>query len=135
LYPGDDEPVRLDVQRDVFDEIYGQLFEYLLAAYQNKEDRWQALRIIIQAEKLIAEYQDWGLDLLTPLQEVLHQLFRVERRVFIRRALLCREEDRPIYREALRRWDCDADAADDFRAVKAALARGKDLFADLRRWG
>jgi hypothetical protein len=134
-FPGEeDEPIKLDVQRNVFDEIYGQLYRYLLAAYQNREDHWQALRIIIQAEKLIAEYQDWGFDLLNPLQEVLHQLFRAERRIFIRRALLCREQDRPIYKEALKRWD-GPDGADDFRAVVAALDCGASMFADLRRWG
>jgi len=121
------------IQLDVFSEIYEQLFEYLAAAYKNREDRWQAVRIIIQAEKLIAEYLEVGFDLLIPLQEVLHQLFRVERRIFIRRALLCREEDRPIYTEALKRWD-GVDASEDFRAVEAALERGKDMFADLRRW-
>jgi hypothetical protein len=135
LYPGEkDEPVRLDVQRDVFDEIYGQLWDYLNAAYNNRQDRWQAVRIIIQAEKLIAEYLDWGFDLLIPLQQVLHQLFRVERRIFIRRALLCREEDRPIYKEALKKWDVDADAADDFRVVERHLNQGRALFDDLRRW-
>jgi hypothetical protein len=136
LYPWDkDEPVDLDVQRDAFNEIYEQLFRYLTAAYKNREDRWQACRIIIRAEKLIDMYTTEGFDLLQPLADVLHQLFRAERRIFIRRALLCREQDRPIYKEALRRWDCDGDAADDFRAVRAALERGKDMFADLRRWG
>jgi len=134
LYPGEeDEPVRLDVQRDVFDEIYGQLFRYLLAAYQNREDRWQAVRIIIQAEKLVAEYLAEGFDLLIPLQEVLHSLFRVERRIFIRRALHCREEDRPIYKEALKKWE-GMDAMEDFRVVEVALARGANMFEDLRRW-
>jgi hypothetical protein len=136
LYPWDKgQPIDPDIQLSTFDEIYEQLFEYLTAAYKNREDRWQACRIIIQAEKLLDLYIPEGFDLLIPLQEVLHQLFRAERRIFIRRALLCREGDRPIYKEALKRWDCDADAADDFKAVKAALERGRDMFEDLRRWG
>jgi hypothetical protein len=126
-------PIKIDIQKDVFDEIYIQVFDYLQAAYRNREDRWKAVRIIIQAERLVAEYVDFGFYLLNPLAEVLHRLFRAERRVFIRRALLCREEDRPIYKEALKRWD-GVDASDDFRAVERALYEGASMFDDLRRW-
>jgi hypothetical protein len=128
----DTSSIDLDTQRDAFDEILEQLWTYLRAAYKNREDRWQSLRIIIQAEKLVAEYRSAGFNLLLPLAELLHDLFRRERRVFIRRVLLCREADRPLYKEALKRWDCDADAADDFRAVEAALERGQNMFDDLR---
>jgi len=129
----DRSPVDLNIQREAFDEVYEQIFEYLLAAYKNRKDHWQAVRIIIQAERLVAEYMGFGFTLFQPLQEVLHQLFRVERRIFIRRALLCREEYKPTYKEALKRWDVDADAMDDFRAVERALERGGAMFEDLRR--
>ena len=108
----DRSPVDPAIQTDAFNEIFEQLWDYLNAAYRNREDRWQAVRIIIQAEKLVAEYMGFGWNLMQPLADVLHQLFRVERRVFIRRALLCKEENRPLYREALKKWDCDADAAE-----------------------
>lgn len=135
LYPDEaDEPVRLDVQSEVFDEIYQQLWDYLLAAYQNRDDRWQALRIIIQAEKLIAEYTRQGFYLLNPLAEVLNLLFRAERRIFIRRAVLCREAERPIYKEALKRFE-GPDALADFDAVQRHLDEGGPLFDDLRKWG
>jgi hypothetical protein len=136
LYPWDKgKPIDIKIQLNAFDELHEQIFECLTAAYKNREDRWQACRIIIQAEKLLDLYIPEGFDLLIPLQEVLHQLFRAERRIFIRRALLCREQDRPIYNEALKRWDCDADAMDDFRVVERHLSEGRALFADLRRWG
>jgi hypothetical protein len=128
----DTSPVDPDIQRDAFEEIYGQLFQYLDAAYQNREDRWQALRIIIQAEKLVSEYYRQGFTILLPLQEVLHDLFRAERRIFVRRALLCREEDRPLYKEALKKWEGPG-AADDFRIVERALAHSANMFDDLRR--
>jgi hypothetical protein len=131
----DDVPIDPGTQHRTFEEIYWQIYELLFAAYENRDDRWQAVKIIIQAEKLIAQYTDAGFDLLIPLQEVLHQLFRAERRIFIRRALLCREQDRPIYKAALKKWDCDADAAADFRVVERHLSEGRALFADLRRWG
>jgi hypothetical protein len=131
----DTGPADRDAQLDAFEEISGQILEYLSAAYENREDRWQAVRIIIQAERLVAEYLATEFDLLLPLQEVLHRLFRAERRIFIRRALLCREEYRPIYKEALKCWDCDADAAEDFRVVEQHLHEGKRIFDDLRRAG
>jgi hypothetical protein len=129
----DRSPVDPKIQRDAFNQIFEQLWDCLNAAYRNREDRWQAVRIIIQAERLVAEYMEFGWDTFGPLRDVLHDLFRVERRVFIRRALLCREEYRPIYMEALKRWDCDADAADDFRAVERALNESANMFEDLRR--
>jgi hypothetical protein len=131
--PGDRSPVDLDIQLDAFDEVYEQIWDCLNVAYQNREDRWQAVRLIIQAEKLVTEYIGYGWTLMQPLAEVLHRLFRAERRIFIRRALLCREEYRPIYKKALERWDCDADAADDFRVVVRHLDEGRALLDDLRR--
>ena len=122
----DRSPVDPAIQRD-------ELWDCLNAAYRNREDRWQAVKIIIQAERLVAEYMEFGCDSFLPLQEVLHDLFRVERRLFIRRALLCREQDRPTYKEALKKWDCDADAADDFRVVERHLSEGRALFEDLRQ--
>jgi hypothetical protein len=134
LYSWDNgKPIDRDVQRSAFDVIYSQLWDCLNAAYQNREDRWQACRIIINAEKLVSMYTAEGYFLLQPLADVLHDLFRVERRLLIRRALLCREEHRPIYKEALRKWDCDADAADDFRVVERALNESANMFEDLRR--
>jgi hypothetical protein len=91
--------------------------------------------MLVQAEKLVGEYVQGGFDLLMPLQEefrgLLRDLIRVERRVVIRRALLCREEQIPRYIEILKSWE-GPDAAEDYRIVESALRRGADIFADLR---
>jgi hypothetical protein len=92
--------------------------------------------MLIQAERLVGEYVVAGFDRLLPLQEefrsLLRDLIRVERRVVIRRALLCREEKVARWAEALESWE-GPNAAEDFWIVDRALKRGGDIFADLRR--
>jgi hypothetical protein len=134
IFPSDDL-VDPRAQRDAYNEICGRAFGYMFAAVKNK-DPWQAIRLLIQAERLVGEYVVGGFERLIPLQEefrdLLRDLIRVERRVVIRRALLCREKDIPRYTEVLRAWE-GPDATEDFWIVDRALKRGGDIFADLRR--
>jgi hypothetical protein len=132
----EDIPIAPSAQREAFNEISGKAFRYCSEAYHNR-DPWKAIRILINAEKVVGGYVLEGFNLLEPLQEafrsLLRDLIRVERRIVIRRALLCKEDERPQWKEALKAWDFGPDAVADYWAVEKALKRGADIFADLRR--
>jgi hypothetical protein len=135
IFPDDDFPVDPAAQRDAFNEIAGKCFGYCFAAVKCKGGWRRSIRFLIQAEKLAGEYVASGFDRLLPLQEefrsLLRDLIRVERRVVIRRALLCKEDEK--WKEALKAWDWGPDASADFWFVENALRRGADIFSDLRR--
>jgi hypothetical protein len=132
----EDIPIAPSAQREAFNEISGKAFAFCFAAIKAK-DPWRSIRMLVRAEKLVGEYVLGGFDRLLPLQEefrsLLRDLIRVERRLVIRRALLCKEDERPQWKKALKAWDWGPDASADYWAVERALRRGADIFADLRR--
>jgi hypothetical protein len=137
IFPDDDRPVAPAAQLEAFNAIAGQTFELCFAAINCKGGWRRSIRFLINAEKVAGEYVASGFDRLLPLQEefrgLLRDLIRAQRRAVIRRALLCREEEIPEWKEILNGWDFGPDAAEDYWAVERALRRGQDIFADLRR--
>ena len=75
-----------------------------------------------------------ALQIIRQLQTTLNWTFRIERRIYIRRALGCSRQDVPAYKASLELWDGPGPTAtEDFAAATAHLERGADLFEGLRR--
>ena len=75
-----------------------------------------------------------ALQIIRQLQTTLNWTFRIERRIYIRRALGCSRQDVPAYNASLELWDGPGPTAtEDFVAATAHLERGADLFEGLRR--
>jgi len=74
------------------------------------------------------------LQIIRQLQTTLNWAFRIERRIYIRRALGCSRQDVPAYKARLELWDGPGPTAtEDFVAATAHLEQGADLFEGLRR--
>ena len=74
------------------------------------------------------------LQIIRQLQTTLNWTFRIERRIYIRRALGCSRQDVPTYKASLELWDGPGPTAtEDFRAAVVHLEQGADLFEGLRR--
>ena len=74
------------------------------------------------------------LQIIRQLQTTLNWTFRIERRIYIRRALDCSKQDVPKYKASLELWDGPGPTAtEDFAAATAHLEQGADLFEGLRR--
>jgi hypothetical protein len=59
---------------------------------------------------------------------------RIERRIFIRRAITCAKEKQLAYNEQLKHWDGPGRQPDeDWWAVVAHLDEDRDMFAGLRK--
>jgi hypothetical protein len=131
-----DEPPEPAPHRQVFLEITGQLIEYLSEAVKERDHK-RGLRIMVQAERVMGEYTREGFYLLLPMQrdlrDAIYCAFRIARRLFIRKALLCPPEQIPQYQKDLEElgW-CGPDATEDFRAVVRHLDEGTRLLGDLR---
>jgi hypothetical protein len=133
-------PAVPDFQRAAHDEITAQLFDYLEKALQNKDDPWQAIKVIANGERILAIYVNAACDRLEPLRadlaRTLHVAARMARRFFIKKAFSCSNEDYPKYNKWLREfgWSLgDPLVAEDYKAVRAHLDFGKALFADIHR--
>ena len=75
-----------------------------------------------------------ALQIIRQLQTTLNWTFRIERRIYIRRALGCSRQDVPAYKASLELWDGPGPTAtEDFVAATAHLEQGADLFEGLRR--
>jgi hypothetical protein len=139
-----DLPPHPNSHREPFFDVTRQIIELLSAALKERNDVWKPIRIMIQAERLIGEYTSEGFSLLLPieqdLRETLRKAWRIERRIFIKRALSCPPEQIPEYREYLKEewlsaspWGHPGDAVEDFRAVEQHLKEGQALFDDLHK--
>jgi hypothetical protein len=74
------------------------------------------------------------LQIIRQLQTTLNWTFRIERRIYIRRALGCSRQDVPAYKASLELWDGPGPTAtEDFAAATAHLEQGAGLFEGLRR--
>jgi hypothetical protein len=68
------------------------------------------------------------------LQRTLEWMFRIERRIYMRRGLTASSvQEARYYKARLGLWDGGSHAMEDFKAVKAHLDQGADLFVGLRR--
>jgi hypothetical protein len=75
-----------------------------------------------------------ALQIIRQLQTTLNWAFRIERRIYMRRALTCSKQDVPAYKASLELWDGPGPTAtEDFAAATAHLEQGADLFEGLRR--
>jgi hypothetical protein len=75
-----------------------------------------------------------ALQIICQLQTTLNWAFRIERRIYMRRALTCLKQDIPVYKGNLQLWDSPGPSAtEDFVAATAHLEQGADLFEGLRR--
>ena len=75
-----------------------------------------------------------ALQIIRRLHSTLNWAFRIERRIYMRRALTCSKQDVPAYKASLELWDGPGPTAtEDFRAAEAHLEQGADLFDGLRR--
>ena len=75
-----------------------------------------------------------ALQIIRQLQTTLNWAFRIERRIYMRRALTCSKQDIPAYKANLQLWDGPGPTAtEDFLAATAHLDQGADLFEGLRR--
>src|SRR5262249_20791676 len=108
--PGDLSPIPgtllppRQLQREVCEEIVQQLIEHVQGVISKyPDDVWLPFQILARAEKLITSYIEEEFDELVPLQQevrrTLHTRWRMARRKFIRRALMCADDARPLYHE------------------------------------
>jgi hypothetical protein len=112
------------MQHEVYDEIVRQMVEHVQSAIKKYPgDIWLPFEIIARAEKIVASYVDGQFDELVPfrdrMRKVLHTRWRMERRRFIRIALMRPD---PSYEETFKgpvfnenRWGQPGDIAEDFR--------------------
>jgi hypothetical protein len=75
-----------------------------------------------------------ALPTLDQLQTTLEWAFRIERRIYIRRALTASAQDALGYETKLKLWDGPGPTAiEDCKAAERHLDQGEDLFVGLRR--
>jgi hypothetical protein len=75
-----------------------------------------------------------ALQIIRQLQTTLNWAFRIERRIYMRRAPNCQKADVPLFKAGLNQWDGPGPTAtEDFAAATAHLEQGVDLFEGLRR--
>ena len=74
-----------------------------------------------------------ALPIIHQLQTTLNWAFRIERRIYMRRALNCQKADIPLFKAGLNQWDGGPSATEDFVAATAHVEQGADLFEGLRR--
>jgi hypothetical protein len=141
VYPWDEyKPVREDVQAEVLAEIKQQFVDILERALKSKSHPHRIIRILINTEKLLAQYTQERFTELLPFQaEIrldLDRAFKILRRKIIRDALLAPKHDRElleIYRQGLKQLDSrDPEAAEHYQAVRNHLQYGTDIFFNLR---
>jgi len=76
------------------------------------------------------------LQTIRQLQNLLRWMARIERRIYIRKALAASEQDFPNYQQGLGQWDGPGrEATIDCKCVTLHIDQGSDLFAGLRRVG
>jgi hypothetical protein len=102
-------------------------------------DPWVAIRIMVNCERILDTYARERFVMLAPvqreLQADLHKVWRMERRRFIKRALLSPANEFPLYVAAARDPKLGLDGPDadaDFDAVVRHLEEGGPLNGDLR---
>jgi hypothetical protein len=125
------------IQLEVFLEITSKLLEYVETALK-EPDPWKPIRIMAQAERLLAEYIEFNFHRLMPLQRQLQDTVftahRMARRAFIRRALTCPKEDQPFYDAFIKAGKLEGPGAvEDYEAVERHLDFGKKLMNGLVR--
>ena len=75
-----------------------------------------------------------ALQIIRRLHSTLNWAFRIERRIYMRRALNCQKAEVALFKTGLNQWDGPGPSAtEDFRAAVAHLEQGADLFEGLRR--
>jgi|SRR6516225_5348550 hypothetical protein len=75
-----------------------------------------------------------ALQIIRRLQTTLNWAFRIERRIYMRRALNCQKAEVALFKTGLNQWDGPGPTAtEDFVAATAHFEQGADLFEGLRR--
>lgn len=138
-FPSDPRPPSAEIQQEALDDIKAQFVRYMTIAVQDP-DPWVAIRIMVNCERILDSYTTEGFVMLAPvqaeLQADLHKVWRMERRRFIKRALLSPADEFPRYLTTARDPKLGLDGPDadaDFDAVVRHIEAGGPLFADLRK--
>jgi hypothetical protein len=125
------------VQYEVYDEIVRQMDKLVRYAIKNyPDDISLPFKIMARAEKLVTSYVDEDFDDLIPFQQRIRQClrtrWRMERRRFVRIALL--RPDLPSFDEELKenRWGQPEDIAEDYKAAELCVKEGAWLLEGLR---
>jgi hypothetical protein len=138
-FPSDPIAPSAETQQDALDAVQQQFVRYMERAVE-EPDPWIAIRIMVNCERILDSYTSEGFAMLVPvqaeLQADLHMVWRMERRRFIKRALLSPANEFPLYVAAARDPKLGLDGPDadaDFDAVVRHLEEGGPLYGDLRK--
>jgi Leu/Phe-tRNA-protein transferase len=132
-------PPSRETQECALFDIQVQFVECMERAVQDP-DPWVAIKIMVNAERILDAYARGRFVMLAPVRDELradlHKVWRMERRRFIRRALLSPADEFPRYLAAARDPKLGLDGPDadaDFDAVVRHLEQGGPLYGDLRK--
>jgi hypothetical protein len=127
------------IQQDALDDVQQQ-FVTLMEQAAVDPDPWKAIRIMVNAEKILGIYTNCRFNMLAKaeaeFQSDLHKIWRMARRQFIRRALLSPAHEFPLYLDDQRNPELcldGPDALEDFHAVERHLDERQPLFDDLHK--
>jgi hypothetical protein len=131
LFPWEkNEPPHPDMEQEALADIDAQLVEHLSAALQNRRDPRQALRIMVNAERIFREYVDAGFHSMRAAHgELIDHLCiaaRMARRAIIRAAL--RDPADEVYGRLMQGLvSDDTESLEDVAAAERHLAEGTRL--------